>query len=125
MGERLVPDAAGWWWRSYAGGPEPVEVAISGAYRGPIWRWGDHPWRHVEDDGCWLAPCLTPDDHAALLDDLDRLRATVERVEALRDELRAELPERRWVPKGEDREQAAINDCIGRITKALEAPDAD
>lgn len=70
-----------WWWRRYTGVPVPVEVAsVDGVLS---WRWGDNPWRSVEDDGLWLGPCLLPDER-------DRLEAADVERDGLRDVLAVE-----------------------------------
>lgn len=83
-----VPTVPGWWWLCVGRFPQPVRVEDSSdglcfTVTGNGWV----PVTYYSNPGEWGGPVLSPSDHAALLAERDALRATVGRVEALRDEL--------------------------------------
>jgi len=72
----------GWWWREEYGDTFAVNVREFGGHFGPrLLAVVDGVGIPVVADGCWLAPCLTPAEAAALT-------ARAERAERERDEAR-------------------------------------
>lgn len=77
VGDRIVPDVPGWWWRSISARAFCVEVTGDGE-RAIRWLWVGQQYP-VNDDGYWLAPIPGPEvcaalaEYAAALADWDAL----------------------------------------------------